>query len=228
MEYEIDLRKILQILYRHLLQILGIVVLFGAAAGLITHYCVTPVYQATGSMYVFNSEGRNQSTTITSTDIMTSQKLVDTYIVVLRSNATLTRVAENVNLGYSAQQIGEMFSAAPVNDTEIFSVSIQNKNPAHAQRICNAFLEIAPSEIMRVVEAGAVKVVDSATLPTVPITPSLTKNIALAALLGLILAAMLFVLRELLDTRVKCEENLSKRFNIPVFGSVPLIKSEDK
>lgn len=224
---ELDLRKLITILIGKLHILIAAAVLFGTAAYIITKLCITPLYAASGTMYVFNSENR-QNATITSSDITTSQKLVDTYIVILQSNVVLEQVAKETNLGYSAGQIGAMFTAAAVNDTEVFRVIITNSNPQHAQTIANAFLDVAPSEIIRVVKAGSVEVIDHAKLPSVPVSPNLPRNTAIASLLGFVLAALCVILVDLLDTRVKTEADITDLLDIPILGIIPAISPNGK
>jgi len=47
------------------------------------------------------------------------------------------------------------------------------------------------------------------------------KKIALGAIIGAFAAAAYIILRNILDIRIKTEEELIEKYNIPVLGSIP-------
>jgi capsular polysaccharide biosynthesis protein len=108
-----------------------------------------------------------------------------------------------------------------------FEVAIDNKSPVDAQIICNTLIKVAPPQIIRVVHGGSVEVIDSATLPTEPSSPNIMLNTVVGGRFGLILAMMGTLLFEMLDTRIKSEDDLSELFNIPVIGVIPSINLKD-
>lgn len=217
---EIDLREVMGILLHRLWLIIGATFVGALLAFLVTALFVTPQYAATASLYVYNSDKRE---TITSSDITTSQKLVETYIVIMQSDAVLNQVAEQTALGYTAKEIKEMFTASAINNTEVFRISIKNASPEHAQLIANTFLKVAPEKIMQVVKAGAVEIVDEAVLPTSAVSPNKTRNALIGGLLGLLVSGVIVVLKEMLDTTVKTAEDVKKLTEIPIIGFIPTI-----
>lgn len=224
---ELDLKKLIEILLRRWWVIILALAAGTLAAFLITIFFIKPVYSATATLYVYNSDNRQSSSTITSSDISVSKTLVDTYIVILKSDIVLREVAEQCSLGYSADNIRRMISASSVNNTEVFQVTVENQSARHAQIIANTLIEVAPPQIIRVVHGGAVEVIDNATLPAEPSSPNMPLNTVVGGLFGLILAVMSVLLYEMLDTRIKTEDDLSELFNIPVIGVIPSINLKD-
>ena len=224
MEQEIDLRKLCAILYQRFFLIIGTTILFGVMSFIITFFVLIPQYEADGTIYVYNSDKRQELSTITSSDIATSQKLVDTYIVILQSNTVVEKVVADTNLGYTVNEIRGMLSAKSLNGTEVFQISITNEMPAHAQSICNSFLRIAPQEIIRVVRAGGVEVIDWAKIPEQPVSPNLPRNIAIAMILGMVLSLGAAILMELLNTKIKTQEDLTQLLNLPMLAVIPKIE----
>ena len=216
-ETEISLQEIAGILLHCLWLIAGATIMGALIAFLLTKAFITPQYAASASLYVYNTDNRES---ITQSDITTSQKLVETYIVIMQSDAVLNQVAEESALGYSAKEIKEMFSASAINNTEVFQIVIKNPNPEHAQLLANTFLKVAPSEIIRVVKAGSVETVDEAALPTSPVSPNTVRNTLIGGLLGLLLSAAIVVLKEFLDTTIKTAEDIKKLTSIPDRKSV--------
>jgi capsular polysaccharide biosynthesis protein len=224
---ELDLKKLIEILLRRWWMILSALVLGAFSAYLFTSLFVDPVYSARATLYVYNSENRQTSSTITSSDISVSKTLVDTYIVILKSDAVLKDVAKQTGLSYTAGDIREMISASSVNNTEVFQITVENTNPSHAQIIANTLVKVAPQQIIRVVHGGSVEVIDSATLPAAPSSPNIPLNTAVGGLLGLIISVFGSLLYEMLDTRIKTESDLTEIFSIPVIGVIPSINLKD-
>ena len=81
-EYEtIDLREILLLLKKHLLELIAVAVLFAVAGYLLSTFVLTPKYEASATMIVNSREDSTTQTTITSDQINSATKLVDTYSV---------------------------------------------------------------------------------------------------------------------------------------------------
>lgn len=190
-------------------------------AGLYTHFLIKPVYSSTASVYVVNSLRGSED--ITAGELTASQKLVKTYIVVLKSNTTMQQVSEKLEaIGYrvSPGQIRQMITTGAIDDTEAFSITAYNVDPELARAVVTTILDILPSEIIRVVDAGAVRIIDNATYATEPYYP-FSKNIIIGAAAGIALAVGLILLFAIFDTKVHGEEKLKEIFDIPIIGRVP-------
>ena len=224
---ELDLEKLIDILLRRWWIIVVSLIVAAISTLLVSTFLIAPVYSAQATLYVNNSENRQATATITSSDISVSKTLVDTYIVILKSDAVLNDVANQCKLGYTAEEIRPMISASSVNNTEIFQVTVENENPKHAQIIANTLIEVGPSQIIRVVKAGSVEVIDSAIVPTEPSSPNILLNTVVGGLFGLILSIMCVLLFEMLDTRIKTEEDLTDLFTVPVIGVIPSVNMKD-
>jgi capsular polysaccharide biosynthesis protein len=103
-------------------------------------------------------------------------------------------------------------------------LEVTNSNPENAYLIANAIADIAPTKIVELMDGSSVKVVDYAELPTVPTSPNVLKNTVIAAVLGFVLSVGIVLLRYLLETNIKGEDDIKRMFpEIPVIGVVPEI-----
>jgi len=226
MNTEMDIRQIALILWRKLWVILLFMLLCGGLAFSISNWMITPLYSASVSMYVYNSNRADSN--ISSSDLATSQKLVDTYIVILKSNTVLNQVSRELGEEYSSDAIRNMLSASSINNTEAFSVTIKHPDPWAAERIVNTIARVSPLEITRVVKAGSVEVIDYATTPQYPSHPNIYRNTAVGALAGTAAAILLLILLTMLDTVVRSEEDLTVAFDIPILGVIPKLPENGK
>lgn len=225
-EFELDLRQILMIFKKRLIMIVAFTVLCGASAYIITSLVIKPTYTATATMYVYSNSNRS-SQEITSSEITASQALLNTYLVVLKSDTVLDEVAKTLNLDYSGNTIRGMMTASAIDSTEAFAVKITNRNPELAQLIVNTIIKVAPPQIVRVVKAGGVEVIDYAKLPIIPSAPNKAMISMIVALIGFLCGLGFVLLLIKLDTKVHDTDDLARAFEIPVLGAIPTMTNMD-
>ena len=228
---EINLTEMLSAIVRKLWLVILCAVLTGAAARIYTDNFVTPMYRSTVSIYVNNSITTNNTTMgISASDLATSQRLVLTYVNILRSNTVLEKVAEKVyekdGIKTSAGAIRGAMTASSMGETELFEVSIATPNPRTSAAIANAIAEVAPAEIAYFVEGSSTKIVDYAKVAASPYSPDPNQNTLLGMIGGALIAVVIIVLQTLLDVRVKGEEDLAMISNAPVLGMIPDLAME--
>ena len=173
-------------------------------------------------LYVNNNNQYSGASNVNLNDINASQKLVNTYIVILQNDRIMEQVAKRCDLIYDElKDIKKMFAMKAVNNTEVFSVTVTSKSPELSARMANTMAEMAPDEIIRVVKAGSVEVISQAEPPQKASGPNTLRNTVIGALLGFMIASALVLLFEMLDNTIKGEEDLVNHYNIAVIGGIP-------
>jgi len=222
---EIDLMGILNMIKRRLLWIVLSAAVCAVAVWGLSKYCIAARYTATVTMYVYSDASRvslpASTASITSSELTASQTLVDTYIVILKSDTVLEKIRNALNLDCSVADLESKISAHSVNNTEVFSVSVEDTDPKLAQEIANKVAEIAPAEIVRVVKAGGVEIIDYAGFPAESSFPNVKQNVVIGLAIGTVLSFLLFLVIELFNTKIRCEEDISTNFEIAVLGYIP-------
>ena len=222
-ELEYSLSEILEILIKRIWVIILCTVLFAGGAFLVTKYVVPEKYTSSVSMYVLpNSNNTNIIASLS--ELNYAQEIVNTYIEILKTDVFLKSVGAASGLEYTPVELSNMIEMKAVNNTEIFEVIITTLDPKESLLIANTISVLAPRKIIEIKNADDVKVVDPATLPTSPSGPNVVKNTAIGLVLGLMLGVMLAFIINIFDKRVKDEDDLAKRYSVPVLGSVPVIK----
>lgn len=225
---EIDIQELLYAILNKIWLVIIAALVGGIGMYVVTENFITPMYSSSVTMYVNNStkmHGEDVINYITSSDLATSERLVATYVSILRSNTVMEKVSEEVfqttGVRVNASTIKTAMTAAAVNETEVFTVKISYHDPQMAATIANAIATVAPAEIAEIVEGSSTKVVDYAKVPTAPYEPSTTTNTFLGLMVGTMLAVALIVIKELLDVRVRGEEDLAQLSEVPVLGVIP-------
>lgn len=225
--YEIDLMQLLYALWHRVWIIIIAAILCGGIAFSYVTFMVRPKYQAEAMIYVNNSSFSLGNTTysISSGELAAAQSLVDTYIVILKTRNTLNEVIEKAGLNYSYQQLYGMISAKPINNTEVFSITVTDYDPKEAERIANIIADILPDKIADIVDGSSMRVVDYAVVPSVKSSPSISKYTMIGAFMGILLACAAIILKEITDTQIHGEDYLIKNYDIPVLAIIPNLSS---
>lgn len=221
--YQFNLESFFYVLKKRAAWIIIIGILAAAAVGVFGYLFITPEYSSTATFYVNTT--KEQKTYLTQADLTVAKSLVSTYIVVIESDTSLERVASEAGVSYTPKQLRENIKAASISDTEAFSVTVTDPDPKVALKLANAIVKVAPDEILRVVEAGSVKIIDQPKEATVPDESGLAIFAAVAFVFGVLVSFTVFFLVEVLDVTVYTEEDLTRQFDYTVIGVIPTISS---
>ena len=218
---DIDLQGLLRD-YLHKWWIILICLFLGASIAFgITYNFVTPMYQARISIYVNNNKSNEDKEFISSADLSASQRLVNTYVSIAKSERVLEKISERLNGEYSVGWLNSAIRASQLNDTEIFCIYVLHEDPKEAARIANAAAEVAPVEIAKIIEGTSAQVVDTARVPTSRYSPNYRRMALLGGALGVFLAIVFVAIHYLADTRIKDENDLTTLYALPVLGRIP-------
>lgn len=227
--YEIDLLRLVKVMWQHVVLIMLTTVIGGILGFSIARFAVVPQYQAKALLYVNNSSINigGSKVSISTGELSAAQSLVDTYIVILNSRITLNEVINKADLKYSYEELSKMVSASAVNNTEVFRVTVTSPDPAEAKLIANTIADTLPKTISNVVDGSDVRVVDYAVTPVHRSSPSYTKYTAIGLVIGGLLSAGFVVIRDLLDDIIHDADYLRQTYSeIPVLSMIPDLDRE--
>ena len=223
-EIEIDLWELFQILLKNWLWILLSTLGCAILGLLITMFLITPKYRAEATMIV--NTRQDQTATVTNDQITSAQKLVDTYSIIIRSRRVIDPIMEKLNIEADYESFVKNIIVESVNDTQVMSIQVENKDPEIALQVVQEIVDRAPGAIISTVEAGSVNVVSEPYVNAeVPVSPSKLKNTAIAAFIGLFVSSGAFLLIAFLDNTFKSEEDIQKQLGLVTIGIIPTTES---
>ncbi len=218
---EINFKEMLAELSSKIWAVVLCAILAASIALVYTVYFVTPQYRSNVSFYVNNYIGNMDSDQINASDLATSQRLVATYLEVIKSDSFLVVVSQELDNQISHNQLKEMISLTSNEDTALFYVYVSHPDPNMAAKIANVVAEIAPIELPRKILGSSLSVIDYAKVPNNPYTPNYLNNTMYGALIGAMTILAVLVIRSALDIRVKSEADLKRICDAPVLGMIP-------
>lgn len=214
-----ELRKILSLLAHKYYILIGAALLLTIVSMMVSMYLITPQYETEATLII--NKSNTDSSEYSYNDILLSQKLVNTYNVIIASDSTLSKVISNLNLNISTDDLRKKLDISGINNTEIISIKLVDADPVRAMIIANEITRVCPREIMDATNVGSVKLIDEAALPSEPISPNIALNTILAGVLGLFLAAVFIIAGEYLDRTIKTPEDVESKLDLPVLGQIP-------
>lgn len=218
---EIDLKALVNIFRKRWAWIAASTVAGFLILLMVSLFMLPRKYTSSVSLYVNNLTSVSLTGDVNINDLNASQKLVDTYIVILQDDEVLQQVADQLSTPMTVSELSDAISMQSVNQTEVLQISAETVDKELSADICNTLAEIAPSVLQRVVKAGSVEVIGSAKPAQSPSSPNVKLNSLLGALIGLALSVGASIVIYLLDNTVKGEEDLKARLDIPVLGEIP-------
>lgn len=223
---DINFIDLLNVMIRKWWLIAVMVVISGAGTYIYSDLFMEPKYKTDGSIYV-NCETESQVLEVASTGRLESNyRLASTYVEILKSREFLTGVARDLNNKYSHGQIKSMLTIEPVNETELLKITVESTNPEDACKIVESIQSRAADQLITVVRAGSVEVLDIPYVPETPFSPNKSRNAFLGMLVGAVLAAGIIFLMELFDTHIKSPDEIRRSYDEPIIGEIPSLGEE--
>ncbi|MGY1681914.1 polysaccharide biosynthesis tyrosine autokinase [Geodermatophilus sp. SYSU D01176] len=219
-----DLKDVLQAVRSGWWLLVGAVLLAVAAAGVLT-WTATPLYSSSTQLFVSTSSSTDTSTAYQGN--LFSQQRVTSYAQLLTGEQLAARVVDELSLDLTPTEVAAKVTATAVPETVILDVTVTDTSPQRAQDIATSLgaqftQQVTELETPEGATASTVKVttVEPADHSETPVSPNPTRNLALGAVLGLLLGLGLALLRSRLDNTVKAPEDIRELTGVGVIGTV--------
>lgn len=203
-------------------------------------WAATPQYQSQTQFFVSVS-GAADSAALQQGSTFTQQR-VASYAQLLTSPRAMTPVRQDLaRKGIDVDQLAESelagrVAASSPPGTVLIDVTVTDSSPRLAQEISAAVGVTFPDVVADIerpsnddVSPVSVSLVRPATVADNPVSPNPVRNLALGAVLGLLLGLGAALLRHMLDTTVRTTDDVKELTEVPVIGAVhfdPRAKAE--
>ncbi|QNK48164.1 capsular biosynthesis protein [Brevibacterium sp. PAMC23299] len=222
MEETISITDIFKTLKKRWKLIMLLTLIAALISGTISYFLLTPVYQSSTQILVNQKQSENQ---LDSTQIQSNIDMINTYSVIIKSPAILQKVIDELALGQSVDQLSQKITINSQENSQVFSLTVQDSNPAKAVEIANTVSSIFQKEIKDIMRVDNVSILAKAEIkenPT-PVKPNPLMNIAIAIVVGMMAGIGLAFLLEYLDNTIKDEDDIERLLDLPLLGSIQKI-----
>ena len=216
-EVEIDLLELLYALKKKLVLLIAAMLAGAVIAGIYTETLITPQYSATATMLVLTKE-----TTLASlADLQLGSELTNDYRILILSNSVLNDVIDKMGLHMDHKELRADITIDNPSDSRILEITVDNPDPQAARDIVDELAHTAADFIGDQMEVAPPKIIEDVEIPETPTSPSLSRNVLLGGMIGLILSAGIVVLMTVMNDRIRSEDDIEKYLGISALGSIP-------
>ncbi|MDR4925428.1 Wzz/FepE/Etk N-terminal domain-containing protein [Peribacillus simplex] len=222
MEETISIKDVFQTLKKRWKLITLLTLIAALISGTISYFLLTPVYQSSTQILVNQKQSKNQ---LDSTQIQSNIDVINTYSVIIKSPAILEKVIYDLELEQSVDQLSQKITINSQENSQVFSLTVQDSNPSKAVEIANAVSGTFQKEIKDIMNVDNVSILAKAEVkenPT-PVKPSPLSNIAIAVVIGLMAGIGLAFLLEYMDNTIRDEKDIETLLDLPILGSIQKI-----
>lgn len=244
--FEIDLIELLLLLKKNILLIIMLILLLSSISFVYTKYFIKPQYTASISLYIANNQTTQEKIAIQVKDIDASQKLADTYEVILNDNIVMREIAvklieeygidylkdvfpvfydENPNGMILPNDIKSVITMNVVNDTEILKITATTIDPKVSAAICTDMSEIAPVILSRVMGKAYVEPIGYTKIPTEQSSPNIKLNILIGAFIGFLISIFIIIVKYMLNQTITNIDALQQRIDLPILCEIPFYEA---
>lgn len=216
-EDEIDLKELFFALKKKTWLIIVAGLLMGCIAAGWSKFMMTPMYSSTSSVLVLSKE-----TTLTSlADLQLGSQLANDYKVLITSRPVLEEVIENLGLSMGDKELKAAIAVENPTDTRILNLTVSNPDPILACEIVDELAEVSSAYIGDKMEVTPPKIIETGEVALYPNSPNIKKNALLGVLAGVVAAAGIITVLNMMNDTVRTEEDIARYLNLSTFAVVP-------
>ena len=187
-------------------------------AGCVTYFLIKPKYTATSKLYMVSN---SSDTIVDLSDFNIGNSLSSDYEELLRVRPILEQIIEEEDLPYTYEQLRSMINISTINNTRILRVAVESTSPTEAMTIANDLADKAVEEIPMLMDTAKPNIAERAIVPQSKSSPSLTRNVVIGGLLGLLAVAAILTVIFLMDDTMATAEDVQRKIGIMPLTVIP-------
>ncbi|MGX5789506.1 YveK family protein [Staphylococcus equorum] len=221
MESTLDLSKILQMLRKNvkILIILPIICLLISA--IVTFFFLDSKYQASTQVLVNQKESDSQ---MMAQEVQSNIQLVNTYSEIVKSPRIIDKVSKKLDRAYSTSELSSMVSVSNQAESQLLNIAVDSKSKNDSEHIANTVAQVFSEEVPDIMNVDNVSILSEANDTAKQVAPKKGINLLVGLVGGFLIALIIIFIKEILDKRIKSEEDVENELNIPVLGSIQKFK----
>ncbi|ANR67273.1 Wzz/FepE/Etk N-terminal domain-containing protein [Staphylococcus equorum] len=221
MESTIDLSKMLQIIRKNLKLLIILPIICLLISAIVTFFFLDSKYQASTQVLVNQKESDSQ---MMAQEVQSNIQLVNTYAEIVKSPRIIDKVSKELDGKYSSDEISKILTVSNEADSQVLNIDIETKSGSDSEKIANKIAQVFSEEVPDIMSVDNVSILSEADNTSKQVAPKTLVNLVMGLVIGLILTLLIIFIKELLDKRIKSEEDVANELDIPVLGSIQKFK----
>lgn len=205
-------------------RVVALVVIGAVIMGLMAYRNYVPMYTAS-TTFTITIRAEQGGVSSTYYDNSAAEQLAKTFPYILTSGVLQRRVAGEIGVSSVSGHI----SASSVENTNLFILSVEDRDPEKAYQILQAVINNYPSVSESIVGKVNMKMLDESGVPTAPSnSKDLSANIQKGAIVGGALGLLWVLVVALFRKTIRREEDCIKHINQRCLGGVPYVRIKER
>lgn len=176
-----------------------------------------PMYQASSTIYVIGTD-----TTLSLADLQISSNMMNDYLKVFDIWEVHDMVRRNLDLKYNYKQLRESVSVVNPASTRMLDITVSSESPEEAADMANEYAVVVSNYIADTMKTDKPSIMSVALVPTNPYNIHNTRDLILAAIVGLLIGAAIVTFQMLTDDKIKTAEDIMRYTGLSNLAIVPV------
>lgn len=224
---EITVQSIVKTLQKRWFFILVLTMLSMGIAAMLSFFILTPIYEAETQIIV-NQKSYDNQQLVGAQNVDTDLRLINTYNVIIKSPAILTKVIDKLSLTTTPERLMNQIDVSSASNSQVVNIRVQDEKESRAVEIANTVAEVFKEEIPVLMHVDNINILSVAKSSenAAAVKPNKILNILIATIAGFSLALVLAYIMETFDKTIKTERDIEEILSLPVIGVVSNIESQ--
>ena len=205
------LLELLKLLKKHLVLLIALPVALALVAGVYCYALLPDTYSASASVYVLIKGNSENVTSSSLYSALSASQLIT-------SDRVSTAAASELGLKSLA---GYKVSVSSDTTSRVINLSVTGTDQAGVAKVANAIAKNVSEIAQSVMDVQSVNTIDEAQTPLVASGPNRKLYVAVAFLAGAFVAVAIIVLMDMVNTKIRGQEDLEDLLDVPVIGRIP-------
>lgn len=223
MEEEISLVEIFGVLKKRIPLMLLTTLIGLVIASVVTIFFITPQYEASSQLIVLSKTDSSASANVQS-DVNGNVLLINTYKDLIKGDLVMDAVQKKVSaengIHLSAAEINNMITIEQSENSQMFKIVATTDDATKSATLANTTAMVFQEKAQEVLDVSKVTITAKAQASDKPVSPNTKLNVAIGAVIGLMLGVGIAFVLELLDKTIKDERFITETAGLPLLGAV--------
>lgn len=154
---------------------------------------------------------------IFSSDISGSSNLAKICVTFFKNSDDISSLYNGCSVDFAVEE-----------ETFYITISVTGSDPQKCANVANQIAEKCQDVYHQGFSYGQIGTIRTAKEPSSPVSPNKTQNTLIGAAVGIILACLIVILLDFIDTTIKSEDDIAEIYKIPVFAEIPDFDSQSR
>lgn len=218
---EIDIKRIIEIIFSKKL-IITLIILLSVTLGYVySYYYKKPEYKSSVTILLVADENKTDKS-LTQTDVNLNNGLISTYSSIAKSSSILQKTIQNLNLDIPVSKLEQNVEAKQIDNTQFLKISVKNDSPERAKNIANELAEVFTEQIKEIYNLQNISIVDKAEAEENPCNINHMKDMIIFGFAGIVLSIIIVMIIYMFDDTIKDQKDIEKNIKLRTIGTLPV------